>query len=168
MENEAIRQSLQAELDSIDRLDESITEQLLISVAKSNDAKATVFVYDRMKKRGLVISDQCKQSLDDLESVCRKKQNLEIFSVPSESKRTLSAERRIHKICKGSRMRKRLADSKQHLEKARAWLKENSDRLKIRGPAKARIQSAKVLSKELNIPFEAARGLVTHLKRSTV
>lgn len=159
-------QSIQGTLDTIDSLDGGTIQNLLVSVAATKDAKATVFVHDRMKKRGLIMSDQCKQALDDLETACRKKQTQELFSVVSESKRTLSAERRIHKICKGSRMRGRHSAAKQHLESAKRLLKENGDVLDLGDSAKARINASKVLSKALSIPLDTARGLVTLLKRA--
>ncbi len=103
-----------------------------------------------------------------LENDCRNKRTVQAHSIPQQTKRTLSAERRIHKICKGPRLSRRNEDAKEHLEAAKEWLRSNGGALDARSSAKARLNAAATLSRALSISRDTARGLVTSLKKRGV
>ena len=162
MENE------QAQLNDIGSLSDAEIESLLACVAKAKDAKAAVYVYDHIKQRGLTKSIKCRSALEALERTCRQNQSTEVYSIPANTKRTMSANRRIHKICKGSRMIRRNDAAAECLEAAKSWIQASGDGLDARSSARARRTASVTLSKALEIPLETARGLVTLLKRTKV
>eukprot|EP00966_Prymnesium_polylepis_P171531 3965807-Prymnesium_polylepis.2 len=83
------------------------------------------------------------------------------------STRALAPSRRLHKICKGRRLSARSSSADEHLARALEWAaaQRSSGRTLVGDGGRGRSELAKELKQALQIDLEAARGLVTKLKR---
>ena len=85
--------------------------------------------------------------------------------------RTLSPERRLHKICKG-RAQSHSGAALLHLDRALAWLADDACRgdesFLALGRGAARSSLAKALRAALDVDLQTARALVTKLKRLAI
>lgn len=156
--------SIQERLDAVATLSEDDANALLQHVARALDAPACVYVFDSIKSRRMSVHVESMRALERVEK--DRGRACPTYRVARAPGAHLTAERRIHKICKGKRLSERNDAAKQHLEAAAAFVREN--RLEARSSAAARMACAKAIAKHLGINKETARGVVTSLKRRGV
>lgn len=158
---------IQSRVDAVASLSDTEVVQLLLDVCATRDARATVYVYDVICGRGIALTDVMKNALKRVEA----DRGHTPFSVrvPTNTSPHLEPARRVHKICKGWRVSQRNSDAAQHLTRAQAWLQSlPAGSIDARSTAGARIRVARRLARELQVPLETARGVVTSLKRRGV
>ena len=87
--------------------------------------------------------------------------------LPAAATRTLAPARRLHKICKGRRLSARSVSADAHLARALEWVaaQRAAGRTLNATGGRPRSELAAELQAALRIDKEAARGLVTKLKR---
>jgi len=130
---------------------------LLQQVASCGDARSTVYVYDYMKEKKIICDEASWLSLQKLE----RNKNLIIKYVVPTKERALAPARRIHKICKGVRLHDRSEAAKDIMPQATSWLTHKDSCFSQLD----RISQAKSLAKDLSLPLETARGVITKLKQ---
>lgn len=148
---------IQERLDSINACSATELNELLRQVASVGDSRAAVYVYDAMKLRKIPYDDSSWEALRTLE---RTRSNNIAYRVATRPG-ALAPPRRIHKICKGSRLHTRSEMAKESMPEAIAYVKATPGFSGL-----DRIKQAKMLSATLGIPFEHARGVVTKLKQT--
>jgi len=89
------------------------------------------------------------------------------IQLPAAATRALAPARRLHKICKGRRLSARSVSADAHLARALEWLaaQRAAGRTLNATGGRPRSELAAELQAALRIDKEAARGLVTKLKR---
>jgi hypothetical protein len=89
--------------------------------------------------------------------------------LPAAATRALAPMRRLHKICKGRRLSVRSVSADAHLARALDWVaaQHAAGRTLNATGGRPRSELAAELQVALRIDKEAARGLVTKLKRKT-
>ena len=135
---------------------------LLIKVAGQRDSRATVYVYDHMKARGIELSTGACEALRSLEAL-RGKESRNIYDVPVKAG-ALAPDRRIHKVCKGPRLHERSEAAKEIMDRAIPWLRQQQQQNPVFNDLD-RIKQAKALASDLGVPLETARGAITKLKQ---
>ncbi|KAG5181777.1 hypothetical protein JKP88DRAFT_161917 [Tribonema minus] len=154
-------------LDGITDLSDTDVVQLLIDICDIRDARAVVYVYDKMRARRIPLSEQIKQAMRRVEA--DRGRTPFTLSVPANLAPHLQPSRRIHKTCKGWRIAARNSDASSHVLRAQEWVStQPAGSLDVRSSAAARMHVAKRLARELHVPLETARGIVTSLKRTGV
>jgi hypothetical protein len=156
--------TLQVRIDDVESLADVEAVQLLIDVCATRDARATVYVYDVVRTRGITLTGTIKDAMRRVEAD-RGRTPFSV-SVPPNMAPHLEPARRVHKICKGWRVSERNTEAAQHLIRAQAWLAlQPVGSVDTRTSAGARIRVARLLARELHVTVETARGVVTSLKR---
>jgi hypothetical protein len=152
--------TIQLKINNINNIDnlESIND-LLSLIVEHYDFRATVYVYDFLKKK-FQPNDTTYFIINKLHSKTLKENKK--FNVPEVTNKTLQPRRRIHKIIKGYNVSINYKKSLIHKDKIIEYL--NKLNLNI-GNNKNNIKLAKQISKDLNITITDVRYNLTHLKR---
>jgi hypothetical protein len=148
---------IQARLDNINACSASELNSLLQQVASVGDARASVYVYDAMRLRKVTCDSASWEALRTLE---RTRSSNIAYRVATRAG-ALAPSRRIHKICKGSRLHDRSEAAKESMPEAITYVRATPGFSGL-----DRIAQAKMISVALGIPFEHARGVVTKLKQT--
>jgi len=148
---------IQSRINNITKLNSSQLNEILIATATAKDAVATIYIYDYMKSKNAQLSGLSWDALNKLEG--KNTKIVSLYKVPASNKRTLNPSRRIHKICKGPRLHNRSESAKLIMPQAIEWLSQQQKITKS-------IVMAKKLAKDINIPFDTARGAITKLKQT--
>eukprot|EP00611_Tribonema_gayanum_P017729 TRINITY_DN3055_c0_g3_i1.p2 TRINITY_DN3055_c0_g3~~TRINITY_DN3055_c0_g3_i1.p2 ORF type:complete len:137 (+),score=9.23 TRINITY_DN3055_c0_g3_i1:620-1030(+) len=112
--------SMQHRIDGINALSDAEIVQLLLDICATRDARATVYVYDKMRARSIELTDGVKDALRRVEA--DRGRTPFTLRVPLNLAPHLEPSRRVHKICKGWRVSTRNTDAAAHLERAEAWV----------------------------------------------
>lgn len=137
-------------------------------LARAGETSAFVRVWD-LSGGSAAASEETWAAVERLHARGKRRIPFGTLRIPPLERRTLSPGRRLHKIAKGRIMKNRSDAAHMHMDRALAWIEEQREngRIKIieNGGAQARRKLVKELKRELGVPEESARGLVTKLKQ---
>lgn len=152
-------EQLQKKINNIDNL--SLVEYNLIlkDCADFKEMRAMVYVYDKMKHNNIQPDLESFKQINRLHSKtipesCKIKVNI-------GPEKRLEPRRRIHKIMKGHNYKDNYQNALKHKQKVIDYL-NSKDNIDIDN----RIKLAKLISKNVNIPFNDARYIITNLKKT--
>lgn len=153
-------EQLQNKINSIENRSLAEYNLILKDCADLNEMRAMVYVYDKMKLNNIKPDLESFTQIDRLHSKtipesCKIKVNI-------GPEKRLEPRRRIHKIMKGYNYKDNYHNALKHKEKVIDYLNHNKHNIDIDN----RIQLAKLISKNVNIPFNDARYIITNLKKT--
>ena len=140
-------------------VDRNDYHDLLRKCTMMKECAASVYVYDKMKEKGIQPNNETYQILDPLHRKDLIESNQ--LHVPITKMRTLQPKRRIHKIMKGYTTKNNYSKALEHKQTVIDFLNKHPD---IKHNPK-RHWVAKQISKNCNLDVRTVRYIVTHLKR---
>lgn len=133
--------------------------KLIEDCVANYEMAAVVFIYDKMKEKGINPDKNTYNFINKLHSKTVKECN-EIH-IKNQNVGKLQPRRRIHKIMKGYNYSDNYQNALVHLNKVKEYLNCNEEVKRF-----PRIKLAKNIEKNCKISFNDARYIITNLKRT--